>query len=251
MRAETPTRGVPHGRSDPHGAPDPELHLPGHAAVARCSSAIAARRARGRRRPGFDAVFVMDHFYQLPMLGPTRPRDARGVPAARARSRRDLARAARHARRREHLPEPGAPREDRHHARRRSRAAARSSASARAGSSPSTRATASTSRRSASGCRGSTKRSRSSARCCAARSRPFEGRYYRTQEALNVPRAGRSRAARAILIGGTGEQRTLKLRRRAMRTRATGPARPRSSRASSRRSTSTARRSGASAATST
>src|SRR5215813_483979 len=38
----------------------------------------------------------------------------------------------------------------------------------------------------------------------------FEGRYYRTHEALNVP-APVQQGGPAILIGGTGEQRTLKL----------------------------------------
>jgi alkanesulfonate monooxygenase SsuD/methylene tetrahydromethanopterin reductase-like flavin-dependent oxidoreductase (luciferase family) len=126
--------------------------------------------ARAGEAAGFDAVFVMDHFYQLPMLGPTHHEMLEAYPLlgalAVSTSRVRLGT----------LVAGNTYRNPAHFAKivttldvvSRGRAIL---GSARAGSSRSTRATASTSRRSASGCPGSTRRSRSSARCCAARSR--------------------------------------------------------------------------------
>ena len=45
-----------------------------------------AAQAVAAEASGFDTVFVMDHFFQLPLLGPPGARDVRVVHAARRRS---------------------------------------------------------------------------------------------------------------------------------------------------------------------
>ena len=88
------------------------------------------------------------------------PADLRGLVAARRLGARDGADAARPARRREHVPQPGPRRQDRPRRSTTSATAGRSWASAARGWSPSTGPTASTSgRASASGSTGSTSRS--------------------------------------------------------------------------------------------
>ena len=81
--------------------------------------ATIARQAREADASGFDTVLVMDHFYQLPMLGTpdeymlecyTLLAGLAGVTSIGAAQRAGDG---------QHLPEPGGPGQDRHHARRR------------------------------------------------------------------------------------------------------------------------------------
>ena len=101
------------------------------------------RRRRGgrrRHRHGDGPLLPAGHD------GPARARDVRGLHAARRAGRPHEDGQARHARHRRHLPQPGDPRQDRHHARRDLAAGGPSSASARRGSTSSTTRSASTSR---------------------------------------------------------------------------------------------------------
>ena len=82
------------------------------------SSTASSTWRRRPRRSGFDSVWVMDHFYQLPpMGGPSQPMlDAYTLLGALA-ARTATGAARRHGDGR-HLPQPGASGEDRHHPRR-------------------------------------------------------------------------------------------------------------------------------------
>ena len=51
------------------GLPPPELHLPGHSARATLRSG-GGEQARAAEAAGFDLVTVMDHLYQIPGVGP-------------------------------------------------------------------------------------------------------------------------------------------------------------------------------------
>ena len=62
----------------------PNFTYPGTSTAPSCSTS-SRRRRRRPTRSGFDTVMVMDHFYQLPMLGAARRRDARVLHAARRR----------------------------------------------------------------------------------------------------------------------------------------------------------------------
>ena len=96
---------------------------------------------------GFDSVWVMDHFWQLPALGGPGRTDPRGVHAARRARGAYRAGAARHARHRRDVPEPGAARQDRHDPRRHLEGPRRARHRRRVVRAPSTTASASTSRR--------------------------------------------------------------------------------------------------------
>ena len=74
----------------------------------------------------------------------------------------------------------------------------------------STRATASSSRRRANGSTGSRRRCRSAARCCATNARRSPASTTPTKDARNVPAPLQSGGV-PIMIGGSGEKRTLKL----------------------------------------
>ena len=80
----------------------------------------------------------MDHFYQLPMLGPPDNYMLECYTTLGALARETHERAARRARHRQHVPQPGGARQGRHRARHRVAMDGRSSASAPAGSSSST-----------------------------------------------------------------------------------------------------------------
>ena len=71
-------------------------------------------------------------------------------------------------------------------------------------------ASACSSRRSPSGSSASRRRSSSASRCGAATSAPFDGKHYHLARTLNSPQA-LSRPHPPILIGGSGEKKTLKL----------------------------------------
>ena len=103
--------------------------------------AVAAESA------GADTVMVMDHFYQLPLLGPPEHEMLEAYTLLGALAARTDDRAARHARHGRHLPEPRDPGQDRHHARRDLGRAGPSSASERPGSTSNTRGSAWTSPR--------------------------------------------------------------------------------------------------------
>ena len=114
---------------------------------------------------GFDSVYVMDHFYQLPLIGTPRREHVRGVHAAVGHRRPHQHRAPRLHGGRHDVPQPGPPREDRHLPRRHLQAAEPSGASAPAGSSRSTTSTASSSARSPTASRSSRRASRSRRAC--------------------------------------------------------------------------------------
>ena len=67
---------------------------------------------------GADTVMVMDHFYQLAMMGPPEHEMFEAYTLLGALAARTEHREARHPGHRGDVPEPGHPRQDRHHARR-------------------------------------------------------------------------------------------------------------------------------------
>ena len=71
-----------------------------------------AEIAKTAERSGFDSVWVMDHFYQIPSVGTARRADVRRVHPARGDRRGDLGGQARLDGDRRDLPQPGAPRQD-------------------------------------------------------------------------------------------------------------------------------------------
>ena len=77
--------------------------------------------ATAAEETGYDSVWVMDHFYQLPSDGRAEPADARCLHAARRPGDADVAGAARHHGDGRHLPQPGPPGQDRDDARRHQR----------------------------------------------------------------------------------------------------------------------------------
>ena len=124
---------------------------------------------------GFESVWVMDHFCQLPALGGPDEPMLEAYTLLGALAARDRARAARDARHRRHLPQPRAAREDGDDARRdlagardprHRRGVVRRRARRLRLRLPAGDASAST---------GSRKRCRSAARCSATRRRRFDG----------------------------------------------------------------------------
>ena len=151
-----------------------------------------------------------------PLLAAARARrsrraDPRGVHAARRARGAHRARAARHARHRRHVPQPRAARQDGDDARRHLARAARSSASAPRGTSPSTTASAST----FPGAGERLDRLEEAVQICRALfrderptfERPLLLDHRRAQRAPADPQPG----GPPIMIGGSGEKRTLRL----------------------------------------
>ena len=166
-------------------------------------------QAREAEAAGFDAVFVMDHFYQLPGIGePDEPMlEAYTALAALAtRHRRDPAVRAGH---RQHLPATRrcSPRPSRRSTS--SAAAGRSSASAPAGSSSNTSSWDSSSARSPTGSSGSTEALADHLADAARRAaRRSTGKWYQTESAINEPRI---RDDLPVMLGGGGEKKTFGL----------------------------------------
>ena len=145
---------------------------------------------------GADTVMVMDHFYQLPMMGPPDHEMFEAYTLLGALAARTEHREARHARHRRDLPQPRHPRQDRHHARRHLERAGRSSASAPPGSTSSTKA---------SGVdfppvKERFERLEEALVICRAMFRgerpTIEGKHYRVKAAINSPGTGHARRAR-------------------------------------------------------
>ena len=139
---------------------------------------------------------VMDHFYQLPMLGPPEHEMFEAYTLLGALAARTDDGEARHARHRRHLPEPRDPRQDRHDPRRHLARAGRSSASAPPGSTSSTRRL---------GVdfppvKERFERLEEALHICRAMFRgerpTFEGTHYRVKDAINSPAPDHARAAR-------------------------------------------------------
>ena len=141
---------------------------------------------------------------------PAGPPDARGVVDARRARPRDEPRAAGPARHRRHVPQPGAARQDRDDARRPVRRPGGPRARRRMVRGGARRRSGSRSRRSASAWTGWTRRSRSPAACSPRSGRRSRARYSRTDDVLNVPRPVQA-GGPPILVGGGGEQRTLRI----------------------------------------
>ncbi len=157
---------------------------------------------------GFDSVFVMDHFYQLPGIGTHDQPMLEAYTALGA-----LATATENVQlgtlgHRQHLPQPDAAGQGHHHAGRHQRRPRHPRASAPAGSSSNTTSSDTSSAPSPTVSTSWAKRCRSSCRCSPASGPPFTGKYYRTQEALANPRF---REHIPLMIGGSGEKKTIPL----------------------------------------
>ena len=161
-------------------------------------------------RSGFDSVWVMDHLYQIAVMGPPTNAMLEALHPARGARRAHVERPPRHAR---HAASRTATRRCSRRSRPRStssRRGARSSASARPGTSRSTGATASSSRPP----RERFERLTEAVQICRLMFREdapsFDGTYYRIENALNIPRPV-TPGGPPILIGGSGEKWTLRL----------------------------------------
>ena len=77
-----------------------------------------AAQAEAAEDSGFDSVWVMDHFWQLPMLGNPEQEMLEAYTTLGSARGADVAGQPRNARHRCHLPEPDPAGQDRHHARR-------------------------------------------------------------------------------------------------------------------------------------
>ena len=123
---------------------------------------VVAAQAAAADRSGFDTVLVMDHFYQLPMIGPPDQYMLECYTLLAALARETTQRAAERARHRQHLPGADAAGQGRSRPSTSCRTAGPSSASAPAGSSSSTTRSASSSAPSPTASRSSRRPSRSS-----------------------------------------------------------------------------------------
>ena len=179
----------------------------GPASIAPCSPTRPLRPRQPERR----RCRVMDHYFQMDQMAPAEQPDARGLHHARLPGRPHHQRAPRVARHRGHLPPPRPARQDRCHPRRALRRARRARASARRGTSASTAVSACRSRRSPSASNGSRRRCRSACRCGTPTTRARStGTHYQLAETLCSP-APLSQPHPPILIGGSGERKTLRL----------------------------------------
>ena len=157
---------------------------------------------------GYDSVFVMDHFYQLPGLGTPDQPMLEAYTALGGLATVDRERAARHPGHRQHLPQPDAAGQGHHHPRRDQPGPRDPRASAPAGSNSSTI-------RSAYEFGTFTDRFNKLGEALQIilpmleGERPtFSGKYYRTQEAMAEPRF---RDHIPLMIGGSGEKKTIPL----------------------------------------
>ena len=166
------------------------------------------RRPRPPTRSGFDTVLLMDHFYQLPMLGDARRQHARVLHDARRAGARDVDRPARRARHRQHVPQPDAAREDHHRARRRERRARPARHRRRAGSSSSTTRSASSSSTFTDRFEKLEEALQIILPMLRDETPTFDGKHYTVRDAINHP-APISRIP--VMIGGSGEKKTLRM----------------------------------------
>ena len=165
---------------------------------------VVAAQAVEAEGSGFDTVFVMDHFYQLPMLGPPENYMLECYTTLAALAR-ETSSARLSAGDRQHLPEPGALGQDPH--RSTSSGGWPSSASGPAGSSSSTTRSASSSAPSPTGSR-SSRRLQIIVPMLRKRTVHLAGEHYSVSEALNQPPpVGRI----PIMIGGSGRRKTLRM----------------------------------------
>ena len=166
-------------------------------------------QAKAAETAGFDVVSVMDHLYQIDGIGGARRADARGLVGARRPRPRDHARAAGHARHGRHVSQSGAAGQAGHDARHHLRRARDPRPRCRL------------ERRRARGlwlrlpadprADGSLEEALAIIKAMFTEDRPtFTGRYYRIEQAFNVPRPVQPGGPR-ILVGGGGEQRTLRI----------------------------------------
>ena len=167
-------------------------------------------QARAAEAAGFWLVTVMDHLNQIPGVGAhDEPMlEAWSVLAALARETKPVRLG--HARDRRHLPQPGAARQDRDDARRDLGRAGHVRARRRLVRGRARRLRVRRSRRSRSAWTAWTRRSRSCAGCSPTSGRRSTGRYYQARDVINVPRPVQP-GGPPIMVGGGGEQRTLRI----------------------------------------
>ena len=184
----------------------PRFEFPGHPATTAESLAAFARAAE---EAGFTSLWVMDHFLQIPQVGREWEDMLESYTTLGLPRRRDRAHPARHARHRHHVPQPrrtsrrSSPRSTC------SPAAARCAASAPRGSSASTGSTAGSSRRSPERYARLEDALELLPLMWGPGSPRFEGRTVTVEEAICYPRPLQERIP--ILVGGSGERRTLRL----------------------------------------
>ena len=172
-----------------------------------------ARVVRDADEVGFDSIWVMDHFFQIRGVGPPEEPMLEELDRARVHGRALDPRAAGPDGRRRPLPAAGPLDQGRDDARRAVRADGPGSGSGPPGTRRSRGRWASRSRRSASASRCSRTRSGSPTGCgpaSAARRRRSRAATFRATRLLNSPQSI-SRPRVPIMIGGGGEQKTLRL----------------------------------------
>ena len=169
-----------------------------------------ARIAKAAEDVGVSSLSVMDHVWQIGVHGPPELDMLEAYTTLgflAAHTERDRAAGLGDGGR---LPRARAARQVRVDAGRAVRRAGPGSASARRGTRRSRAAWGCRSRRPRSASSGSRRRCRSSCRCAATTSRPYEGKHYQLGRTLNVPQT-LQRPHPPILIGGGGEKKTLRL----------------------------------------
>ena len=160
---------------------------------------VRRRRARtplAAEASGFESVWVMDHFWQLPALGgPDEPiLEAYTLLGALRGAHR--AGAARHARHRRHVPQSRAARQDRHDARRHLEGPRHPRHRRRVVRARARRPRLRLPRHGRAHSTASRKRCRSAARCSARSSRRSQGRYYRIERGTERAASDAARAGR-------------------------------------------------------
>ena len=165
-----------------------------------------AQRAEGL---GVRTLSVMDHFFQMEAAAPPKTH-ARGLHGARLRRRPHPNAAPADPGDRRDLPPSGTARQDDDHARRGLGRAGGAGASEPPGTNESTVVSGCRFRLSPSASSDSRRRSRSASRCGATTTAPTAGRHYQLEETLCRPMPV-SRPRPRIMIGGSGERKTLRL----------------------------------------
>ena len=166
--------------------------------------------ARAADEGGVTTLTMMDHWFQMEHARRPARADARGLHLARLPRRPDQPRRARPAGHRRHLPPPGAARQDRHHPRRALRrpGVARHRRRLVRARAPRPRRPVPAASPSASS--GSRRRCRSAGRCGATTTARTTARTTSSPRRSACPRRC-SAGGPPILIGGSGERKTLRL----------------------------------------